>query len=160
MNTTAKRISKNKRFPARQRESGNDGGFISQLKGSALSVAMTLAFAFVTILLITAIVFPTADPARLAVPLSALLFCFFSAVCGFISSKLCRPAPISSGILSGAILEVFILTVAFIIGHKGMAIPAGIRAMLFLTVVPLSALGAFAGTMRTARKRRTTIHRR
>ena len=157
MDSSKKALLKRRHATARGHDEGSDT--VGLLKHSAISAALTLAGAIVFTFLLTAIIFRTADPARLALPLSATMLCVSATACGFISSKLSGSSSLSSGLLSGALFELFILLVAFIIGRKGMAMPAGLRALFFISLLPLSAAGSLIGNIKPSRKRRTTIRR-
>lgn len=160
MNTTARRTSPKRAFPARSGEMREGSGFMSLLKNSATAVALTLIGTLAASLLLTAIIFPTADPARLAVPFAAVLMCVSSLVCGFMAARLVNGSPLAAGLLSGVMLEVFILAVALFIGHGGMTLSPWARVLFFLLIVPLSASGSLIGNMKLPQKRRTTIRRR
>jgi hypothetical protein len=67
---------------------------------------------------------------------------------GLISSKRSKSAPWAAGLISGVMLELFVLIAALFIGHKGMVLSPGTRVIFFLLIVPLSAAGAFAGNMK------------
>ena len=157
MDTSKKALLKRRATMSRTRDDSSDT--LGSLKTSAVSAALAFAGAMVATLLMTAIILRTADPARLAVPLSAALLCVSATACGFVSSKLSGGASLPAGLLSGAIFELAILAVAFMIGRKGMAMPAGLRALFFVALVPLSAVGSVIGGMKLPRKRRTTIRR-
>ena len=160
MNTTARRMPPKRPFPVHARESHESSGFLSLLKDSAFVVAAMLVCALAAALLITAAIFPTADPARLSVPFSAALLCVAAMASGLISAKRSKDAPWAAGLLSGVILELFILIAALFLGHKGMVLSPGIRVLFFLLIVPLSALGTLLGNIKPTKKRRSTIRRR
>ena len=157
MDTSKKALLKRRAAMSRGQDGGSDTWGL--LKSSAISAALALGGTFILTFLLTAIIFKTADPARLAMPLSAALLCVSATACGFISAKLSGGASISAGLLSGAIFELFILAVAFVIGRKGMAMPAGLRALFFIALVPLSVAGTLVGNIKPPQKRRTTIRR-
>lgn len=158
MDSSKKALLKRRAAMSRGRDDGSESfGF---LKNSVLSAALALAGAIILTFLVTAAIFRTADPARLAVPSAAAILCISAVACGFIAAKLSRGASLSSGLLSGTIFELFVLAVAFIIGRKGMTMPAGLRALFFGILVPLSAVGSAIGGMKLSGKRRTTIRRK
>ena len=157
MDTSKKALLKHRHAMTRAQDDGFEA--LGMLKTSALSAVFSLAGAAVFALLVTALIFRTADPVRLVLPLSAALLCISATACGFISEKMSPGASLSVGLLSGAIFELFVLAVAFIIGRKGMAMPAGLRTLFFIALVPLSAVGAYLGSIKPTRKRRTTIRR-
>ena len=158
MDSSKKALLKRRAAMARGHDDGSESfGF---LKNAALSAAMALVGAIILTFLVTAAIFRTADPARLAIPFAAALLCISAVACGFIAAKLSVGSSLSAGLLSGAIFELFVLAVAFIIGRKGMAMPSGLRALFFSILVPLSAVGYAVGGMNLPRKRRTTIRRK
>ena len=157
MDSSKKALLKRRAAISKGQDDGSEA--LGLLKLSAISAVFSLAGAMVSALLVTAFIFRTADPARLVLPLSAALLCISATACGFIAAKWATCASISAGLLSGAVFELFVLAVAFIVGRKGMAMPAGLRALFFIAVVPLSAVGAYFGSIKPSRKRRTTIRR-
>lgn len=160
MNTTARRTPQKRPFPARVRESRENEGFISLLKDSAIVTAAVLVCALVSSLLITAAIFPTADPARLSVPFSAALLCIAAMATGLISAKRSKDSPLAAGLISGVMLELFVLIAALFLGHKGMVMSPGTRVIFFLLIIPLALAGTLIGNIKPARKRRSTIRRR
>ena len=160
MNTTARKIPKKRSFPTRSKEMRESEDFIGLIKSAAIVSGIVIVCALASALLLTAAIFPTADPTRLAVPFSAALLCTTAIASGLISSKRAKNAPWAAGLLSGIILELFVLITALFLGHKGMILSPGTRVLLFLLIVPLSVLGTLFGNMKLTKKRRTTIRRR
>jgi hypothetical protein len=142
------------------REVRENEGFISLLKDSAIVTAAVLVCALVSALLITAAIFPTADPARLSVPLSVALLCIAAMATGLISAKRSRSSPLAAGLISGVMLELFVLIAALFLGHKGMVMSPGTRVIFFLLIIPLALAGTLIGNMKLTKKRCSTIRRR
>ena len=129
-------------------------------KRAFISVAFTVTGAFILILISSALILSTPDPALYIPPISVSLLCISAIACGFISSYRTDVSPLTAGLLSGTILCVFVLTVALFLGHRNMVLSPTVRVILFLAIVPLSVCGAFIGGTRLHQKRRTTIKRR
>ena len=159
---TSRHISRSKR-PTRnfsRREKIDSSSPASLIKRALISVGLTLGGTFILFFLISACILTSADPARLVTPISAILLCASALLCGFISAFKKGTPPLPAGLLSGALLCAVVLTVALFTGHKGMVLLPIVRVLLFLSVVPLSAIGAFLGGAGIPKKRYSTLRRR
>ena len=133
-------------------------GFPSLLRLSAISVGIALIGMIILAFLAALILIKTEDPTGAIAPLSIVLICAASLASGFISHKLCKTSPVLSGLLSGAILAIFILVVALFLKNDSSA--SGGRVAMHLIPLPLSTLGSFLGSIKPKARRRTTIRRR
>lgn len=129
------------------------------LKRSAISTALTLLGAIICIALISFAALSLEDPMSAAIPSSICLLCLTSAACGSVSAKMTPSAPFASGLLSGLILEAFILAISLFIAHKGMILSPLVRGALFFAMIPLSALGALIGKHLSKSGRRSIVRR-
>lgn len=143
-----------------QREGADQGSIAYLFKCSAISVGIAFASAFVLAFIFAIIIFGTKDPTRAILPLSVIIICASSIEAGLISFKLYKSAPISAGLLSGAMMTVFILVVALFLKSDASVLSPAARILLHVLPIPLSSFGAFLGSIRLPQKRRTTLRRR
>lgn len=151
--------TKRRRHP--QRENADSTSIIYLAKCSAISVGIALASAFALAFIFTLIILGTKDPTGSILPLSIVIICISAAEAGFISFKLYKNAPISVGLLSGAMMTIFILIVAlFLKNNSPSSISPAVRVLLHVLPIPISSLGAFLGSLKIPQKRRRTSLRR
>ena len=152
----------NKNIKKRRRAQKENERSIEHLaRCSAISVGISLSSALALAFIFTIIVFGTKDPTGAIIPLSIIIICLSALEAGFISFKLYKNAPWSTGLLSGAMMTAFILIVAlFLKSNSPSNVSPSARALLHILPIPLSSLGAFFGSLRLPQKRRTTLRRR
>ena len=130
------------------------------VKVGARSVLFSLFAAFLLMFIGTAIVFNTVDPCVLITPISLSSLYLSSIFCGFLSSKLYRSSPLTSGGVSGLMFILTVLIISLFLKPETVTFTAGIQAILFLSIIPAVFLGAFLGNIKIVKKHKSPYRRR
>lgn len=140
---------KTKRF-GRQSERSFAGSLI---RGTALAL---LASAFL-LLLLTAVCYKNADPARLVKPCAAVGFVCAAFLSGFLPAGFYRRRGLLIGLSGGAVLALIFAVLSLILSEPG-SVPAAARLIGYPAILLLSTFGGLlGGAKRRVRRRRPRV---
>jgi putative membrane protein (TIGR04086 family) len=120
----------------------------------------SLSAAFIFMLIGSYFAFRGSDPSAAIAPISLSALYFSSILCGFLSTKLMNGAKFINGSVAGFAFIMLVMLISIFLGTGKQDFSHGLRALLFLLIIPAVYLGVFLGNIKLQKKRKSPYKRR
>ena len=160
MSSTKKTNVKSKNKVRRSKNASTLSPTAEMLVSVAKVIVFSLSAAFIFMLIGAYFAFGSTDPSSAIVPISLSALYLSSILCGFLSTRLMKGAKFIGGSLSCFAFIMLIMVVSLFLGVVKQGFTPGIRALLFLLIIPAVYFGVFLGNIKAQKKRKSPYKKR
>ena len=128
---------------------------LSALRGGLIGMGVAMAMGLILITASAAIAYANPDPAAFVPALSLVSLLLSMFACGFVTSKVVKEAPLTCGVVSGGMTTLLTIVLSLILrGIPSVGYGFWQGMTLHTAAVAFSVLGAFAGNIKIAPRRK------